>query len=82
MYVVLCLFGFNMYHCRINNVMPRPKTDPLCTTIEICVNDDINLAIEKHRINLLTKDRKVKKYEAAERYFEMVHEFYKKNSVK
>lgn len=53
--------------------MPKPRTDRFCTRIDVCVGNDLNEAIEKFRAEQRLKGEKLKKAEAAERYFEQLH---------
>jgi hypothetical protein len=52
--------------------MANKRTDSLCTSIRICISDEINDAVEKYQAKLRIKDNKVRKSEACERMFEML----------
>jgi len=58
--------------------MANKRTDSLCTSIRICIDDNINNEIEKFQAKLRLKDSKVRKPEAAERYFEMLYRLHNK----
>lgn len=60
----------------------RPRTDKLCTRVNICINNEINEAAEHFGARQFIKGYDLKKAESVEQYFEMVHEFYKKNNNK
>lgn len=53
--------------------MPKPRTDRFCVRIDVCVSNDLNEAIEKFRAELRIKGEKLKKAEAAERFFEQLY---------
>lgn len=53
--------------------MPKPRTDKLCTRIDICVSNELNDAIEKYQAELRLKGTKIRKAEAGEKYFEQLY---------
>lgn len=53
--------------------MPKPRTDRLCVRVDVCVSNDLNDAIEKYQAELRIKGEKLRKAEAAERYFEQLY---------
>ena len=59
--------------------MSRKRTDRLCVRMNLCVNNEINEAVEIHQAELKIKGRKLSKAESGEKYFEMLHEFYKEH---
>ena len=59
--------------------MSRKRTDRLCVRMNLCVNNEINDAIECFQLAERLKKNKLSKAESGEKYFEMLHEFYKEH---
>jgi hypothetical protein len=57
--------------------MPKPRTDKFCTRIDVCVSNEINVAIECYQAERFLKGDKLRKVEAAEKWIEMIFNHYK-----
>jgi hypothetical protein len=59
--------------------MANKRTDQWCTSIRICVDNEINEQIEKLQAKLRLRGEKIGKPEAAERYIEMLFRLHNLN---
>jgi len=57
--------------------MANRRSDKLCVSIRVCLNNDINKAIENFKADRFIKGEELKKYEAAEKFIEKIYELAK-----